>query len=34
MRIFGPKRQEVTENWRKLHHDEPHNLYPQKILLW
>jgi hypothetical protein len=26
-RIFGPKRDEVTGEWRKLHKDEIHNLY-------
>jgi hypothetical protein len=26
-RIFGPKREEVTEGWRKLHNEELHNLY-------
>jgi hypothetical protein len=26
-RIFGPKRDEVTGEWRKLHNEEPHNLY-------
>jgi hypothetical protein len=26
-RIFGPKRDEVTEEWRKLHNQELHNLY-------
>jgi hypothetical protein len=26
-RIFGPKRAEVTEEWRKLHSEELHNLY-------
>jgi hypothetical protein len=26
-RIFGPKRDEVIEVWRKLHNDELHNLY-------
>jgi hypothetical protein len=26
-RIFGPKRDEVTGYWRKLHNDELHNLY-------
>jgi hypothetical protein len=32
-RIFGPKRDEVTEEWRKLHNEELHNLYssPNKI---
>jgi hypothetical protein len=26
-RIFGLKRDEVTGGWRKLHHEEFHNLY-------
>jgi hypothetical protein len=26
-RIFGPKRDEVTGDWRKLHDEELHNLY-------
>jgi hypothetical protein len=26
-RIFGPKRDEVTGWWRKLHNEELHNLY-------
>jgi hypothetical protein len=26
-RIFGPKRYEVTEEWRKLHNGEHHKLY-------
>jgi hypothetical protein len=26
-RIFGPKRDDVTEEWRKLHNEELHNLY-------
>jgi hypothetical protein len=26
-RIFGPKRDEVTEEWRKLRNGEIHNLY-------
>jgi hypothetical protein len=26
-RIFGPKRDEVTGGWRKLHREELHNLY-------
>jgi hypothetical protein len=25
--IFGPKRDEVTGGWRKLHNEELHNLY-------
>jgi hypothetical protein len=27
MRIFGPKRDEVTGEWRKLHNDELNDLY-------
>jgi hypothetical protein len=26
-RIFGPKRDEVTGEWRKLHNEKLHNLY-------
>jgi len=26
-RIFGPKRDEVTRYWRKLHNEELHDLY-------
>jgi hypothetical protein len=26
-RIFGPKREDVTGEWRKLHSEELHNLY-------
>jgi hypothetical protein len=27
LRIFGPKRDEETGRWRKLHNDELHNMY-------
>jgi hypothetical protein len=27
LRIFGPKRDEVTGEWRKLHNEELHNLH-------
>jgi hypothetical protein len=27
MRIFGPKRDDVTGEWRKLHNEELHSLY-------
>jgi hypothetical protein len=30
-RIFGPKRDEVTGGWRKLHNEELHNLYSSPI---
>jgi hypothetical protein len=26
-RIFGPKRDEVMEGWRRLHNEELHDLY-------
>jgi hypothetical protein len=26
-RIFGPKRDDVTGDWRKLHNEELHNFY-------
>jgi hypothetical protein len=26
-RIYGPKRDEVTEGWRQLHNEDLHNLY-------
>jgi hypothetical protein len=26
-RIFGPKRDEVTEEWRKFHSEQLHNMY-------
>jgi hypothetical protein len=26
-RIFGPKRDEVTREWKKLHNEELNNLY-------
>jgi hypothetical protein len=32
-RIFGPKRHEVTGEWRKLHNEELRNLYSSQISL-
>jgi hypothetical protein len=32
-RIFGPKRDEVTGEWRKLHNEELHNLYSSPTYL-
>jgi hypothetical protein len=26
-KVFGPKRDEVTREWRKLHNEELHDLY-------
>jgi hypothetical protein len=32
-RIFGPKRVEVMEGWRKLHNEELHNLYSSPSII-
>jgi hypothetical protein len=32
-RIFGPKRDEVTGGWRKLHNEELHNLYASPSII-
>jgi hypothetical protein len=32
-RIFGPKREEVTGDWRKLHKEELHNFYDTPNIL-
>jgi hypothetical protein len=32
-RIFGPKRDEVTGGWRKLHNEEPHNLFSSPSII-
>jgi hypothetical protein len=32
-RIFGPKRHEETEDWRKLHNEELHNLYSSRNII-
>jgi hypothetical protein len=32
-RIFGPKRDEVTGDWRKLHNEELHNLCSSPSIL-
>jgi len=31
-RVFGPKRDEVTREWRKLHHEELNDLYSPNIV--
>jgi hypothetical protein len=33
-RISGPKRNEVTGGWRKLHNDGLHNLYPSRSIIY
>jgi hypothetical protein len=32
-RIFGPKRDEVTGEWRKLHNEELHDLYSSPSMI-
>jgi hypothetical protein len=32
-RIFGPKREEMTGGWRKLHNEELHNLYSSPSII-
>jgi hypothetical protein len=32
-RIFGPKRDEVTGEWRKLHNEEVYNLYSSSDII-
>jgi hypothetical protein len=32
-RILGPKRDEVTGEWRKLHNEELHNLYSSPSII-
>jgi hypothetical protein len=32
-RIFGPKRDEVTGDWRKLHNEELHDLYSSPTIV-
>jgi hypothetical protein len=33
MRIFGPKKDEVTGGWRKLHNEELHNLHSSSSII-
>jgi hypothetical protein len=32
-RIFGPKRDEVTGGWRKLHNEDLHNVYSSASII-
>jgi hypothetical protein len=33
-RIFGPKRDEITGEWRKLHNEELNDLYTSPSIVW
>jgi hypothetical protein len=33
LRIFGPKRDEVTGGWRELYNEELHNLYTSPSII-
>jgi hypothetical protein len=33
-RIIGPKRNEVTGEWRKLHNEELNDLYSSPDIIW
>jgi hypothetical protein len=33
-RIFGSKRDEVTEEWRRLHNEEFNDLYSSPNIIW
>jgi hypothetical protein len=33
-RVFGPKRDEATGEWRKLHNEELNNLYSSSSIVW
>jgi hypothetical protein len=32
-RIFGPRRDEVTADWRKLHSEELHDMYTSQTII-
>jgi hypothetical protein len=32
-KVFGPKRDEVTGGWRKLHSEDLHNLYASASII-
>jgi hypothetical protein len=33
-RIFGPKRDDVTGEWRRLHNEEPYDMYSSRNTIW
>jgi hypothetical protein len=32
-RIFGPKREEITEEWRELHNEELNDIYCSPVIV-
>jgi hypothetical protein len=33
-RIWGPKREEITGEWRRLHNEELYTLYSSRKIIW
>jgi hypothetical protein len=33
-KIFGPKRNEITEEWRRLHNEELYDTYSSPYVIW
>jgi hypothetical protein len=33
-KIFGPKRDDITRDWRRLHKEELYDLYSSPIIIW
>jgi len=33
-KIFGPKRDEITQEWKKLHKEELNDLYSSPNIVW